>query len=382
MSMNSPSELHPLVQSARRLADEVLAPDAQRVDREAAFPAQALRAMADAGLCGMTIPKEYGGSMVDATTICRVTEELARGCASTAAVLMAYVIGIQPLVEVGTPEQKKAYLSDLVTARRSICFAVTEAHSGSDVAAIRMTARRHSDGWILNGIKCLIGNAAGADLAIIAAKTNPDAGHKGVSVFVVEASTPGYSVSHVYEKMGMRGTTTGELTLKDVVVPSTALLGVEGKGTGYLLKTLDLARLTLAAEAIGLSQAALEASVAYAKLRHTFGEPLANRQAIQFMLADMATSLHAARTMLYHACELKNQGLSFNKEASMVKLFASEMAAKVTDSAVQIHGGWGVVDRPKVERLYRDARYTRIWEGASEIQRMVISRCLLEEQAR
>jgi len=367
-----------LVEAARLLADEVLAPDAQRVDREAAFPARALRAMADAGFCGMTIPAEYGGNPVDADTICRVTEELARGCPSTAAVLMAYVIGIQPLVEAGTDAQKRAYLPDLANARRGICFAVTEAHAGSDVSAMRTTAKPHRDGWVLNGTKCLIGNAVGADLCIVGAKTDPDAGHRGVSVFVVEAKTPGYSVSHVYEKMGMRGTTTGEITLDDVVVRRDSLLGVEGRGSEYLLRALDLARLTLAAEAIGLSQAALEESVKYANKRSTFGEPLANRQAIQFMLADMATSVHAARTMLRHACELHGQGKPFNMEASMVKLFASEMASRVTDSALQIHGGWGLVDRSRVEKLYRDARYTRIWEGASEIQRMIISRCLLQ----
>lgn len=378
--MNAQDQSARLIEAARRLAQEVLAPDAQRVDREAAFPAKALRAMADAGFCGMTIPAEYGGNPVDATTICRVTEELARGCPSTAAVLMAYVIGIQPLVEVGTKEQKKAYLPELATARRSICFAATEAHAGSDVAGMRMTAKRHRDGWVLNGVKCLIGNAVGADLCIVGAKTNPDAGHKGVSVFVVEASSPGYSVSHVYEKMGMRGTTTGEITFDNVVVPDSALLGIEGRGSEYLLRTLDLARLTLAAEAIGLSQAALEQSIAYAKQRTTFGEPLANRQGIQFMLADMATSLHASRTMLYHACELRNQGKPFNMEASMVKLFASEAAARISDCALQIHGGWGLVDRSKAEALYRDARYTRIWEGASEIQRMIISRCLLQQR--
>jgi alkylation response protein AidB-like acyl-CoA dehydrogenase len=376
--MASENELHPLVQAARRLADEVLAPDAQRIDREAVFPARALRAMADAGLCGMTVPAEYGGNPADAATICRVTEELARGCPSSAAVLMAYVIGIQPLVLVGTDQQKRAYLPDLTRARRSVCFAVTEAHTGSDVSAIATTAIRNGKGWVLNGVKCMIGNAAGADLCIVAAKTDPTAGHKGVSMFVVEAETPGYSVSHIYEKMGMRGTTTGEITLSNVQVPTNALLGAEGKGSSYALQTLDLARLTLAAEAIGLSQAALDDSVAYAKQRITFGEPLAQRQGIQFMLADMATQLHAARTMLYDACALHAQERSFNKEASMVKLFASEMAAQVTDCAVQIHGGWGVVDRPKVEKLFRDARYTRIWEGTSEIQRIIISRCLLQ----
>ncbi len=379
--MQVQENVSPLVQAARRIAADMLAADAQRVDREAAFPSQALRAMADAGFCGMTIPAEYGGNPADTATICRVTEELARGCPSTAAVLMAYVVGIQPLVDVGTQEQKQAYLPDLAKARRSICFAISEAHAGSDISAMHTTAKRHHDGWVLNGTKCLIGNAVGADLCIVGAKTDPEAGHKGVSVFVVEAATPGYSVSHVYEKMGMRGTTTGEITFDNVVVPLSALLGAAGRGSEYLLRTLDLARLTLAAEAIGLAQAALEQAVAYAKQRTTFGEPLATRQAIQFTLADMATSLHASRTMLYHACALCKQGKPFNMEASMVKLFASETASRVTDSALQIFGGWGLVDRSRVEALYRDARYTRIWEGASEIQRMIIARSLLRERA-
>lgn len=364
---------------ARKLADEQLSKDAARIDKEAAFPEAGLRAMADLGLCGMTVPKEYGGEDLDAFTICLVTEELARGCPSTAAVLMAYVIGIQPLVQFGTDAQKRTYLPDLAKAKRSICFAVTEAHTGSDVSAIKTTAQRRGDKWVLNGTKCLIGNGVGADLCVVAAKTDPSAGHKGVSVFIIETAAPGYSVSAVYEKMGMRGTTTAELTLKNVEVPASALLGEIGKGSGYLLKTLDLARLTLAAEAIGLAQAALEESVAYAKLRVTFGKQIAQYQAIQFMIADMATSVHAARTMLHDACALHDRGEPFNVQASMVKLFASEMAGRVTDSAVQIHGGWGLVDRPKVERLFRDARYTRIWEGTSEIQRMIISRCVLEE---
>lgn len=368
--------------AARGLADEQLSKDAARIDKEAAFPAAGLRAMAERGFCGMTVPKEYGGEDLDALTICLVTEELARGCPSTAAVLMAYVIGIQPLVQFGTPAQKQAYLPDLAKAKRSICFAVTEAHTGSDVSAISTTAERSGDGWVLNGIKCLIGNGAGADLCIVAAKTDPAAGHKGVSVFIVETASPGFSTSAVYEKMGMRGTTTAELTLKNVRVPATALVGEVGKGSGYLLKTLDLARLTLAAEAIGLAQAALEESVAYAKVRVTFGKRIAEYQAIQFMIADMATSVHAARTMLHDACALHDRGEPFNVEASMVKLFASEMAGRVTDLAVQIHGGWGLVDRSKVERLFRDARYTRIWEGTSEIQRMIISRCVLEKSGK
>jgi alkylation response protein AidB-like acyl-CoA dehydrogenase len=367
---------------ARKLADEQLGKDAARIDKEAAFPEAGLRAMAELGLCGMTIPKEYGGFDLDALTICLVTEELARGCPSTAAVLMAYVIGIQPLVQFGTAAQKQAYLPDLAKAKRSICFAVSEAHTGSDVSAISTTAERRGDRWILNGTKCLIGNAVGAHLCVLAAKTDPNAGHKGVSVFIVETASLGYSVSAVYEKMGMRGTTTGELTLKDVEVPDTALLGEVGKGSGYLLRTLDLARLTLAAEAIGLAQAALEESTSYAKRRITFGKPIAEYQGIQFMIADMATSIHAARTMLHDACALQARNEPYSLEAAMVKLFASEMAGRVADNALQIHGGWGLVDRSKVERLFRDARYTRVWEGTSEIQRLIISRGVLEKSGK
>jgi len=365
--------------AARKLANEQLSKDAARIDKEAAFPEAGLHAMAELGLCGMSVPKEYGGADLDALTICLVTEELARGCPSTAAVLMAYVIGIQPLVQFGTSAQKQAYLPDLAKAKRSICFAVSEAHTGSDVSAISTTAERRGDRWILNGTKCLIGNAVGAHLCVLAAKTDPSAGHKGVSVFIVETASPGFSVSAVYEKMGMRGTTTGELTLKNVEVPDTAILGEVGKGSGYLLKTLDLARLTLAAEAIGLAQAALEESVSYAKRRITFGKPIAEYQGIQFMIADMATSVHAARTMLHDACALQARNEPFSLEAAMVKLFASEMAGRVADNALQIHGGWGLVDRSRVERLFRDARYTRVWEGTSEIQRLIISRSVLEK---
>jgi butyryl-CoA dehydrogenase len=365
--------------AARKFAEEVLRPAAHKIDAEAAFPSEALRQMADLGFAGLSIPKEYGGSDEDALTICLVTEELARGCPSTAAVLMAFVIGIQPIVQFGTPAQKKAYLPDLAQAKRSVCFAVTEAHAGSDVAAIRTTALRDGSDWILNGTKALIGNARGADLCIVAAKTDPNAGHTGISLFAVEAKTQGYSVSKIYEKMGMRGTTTGEIKLDNVRAPATALVGKEGKGTSQCLATLDLARLTLGAEAIGIAQAALEDAIDYSKQRFTFGKPISEYQAIQFMIADMATSIHAARTMLYNACLLHDSRLPFSREAAMVKLFASEMANRAADSALQIRGGSGLVDRSTAERLYRDARYTKVWEGTSEIQRLVIFRSLLKE---
>lgn len=367
------------VEAARGLADGLLSANAQRVDRDAAFPAEGLRAMADLGLCGMTIPKEFGGAALDAMTICSVTEELARGCPSTAGVLMAYVIGIQPLVWFGTPAQKQTYLPGLAKAETSVCLALTEAHTGSDVSTIRTTARRDGDDWVLNGTKCLIGNAVGADLCIIAAKTNESAGHGGISMFLVDADLPGVSVGHVYEKMGMRGTTTAEIVLKDVRVAGGALIGKEGEGSKCAFRTLDLARLTLAAEATGIAQAALDEAVAYSRTRETFGKPIGEHQAIQFMIADMATSVHASRVMLHDACRRYDAGEPFNKQASMVKLFASEAACRVANKALQIHGGWGVVDRSKVERLFRDARYTEIWEGTSEIQRVIISRCVFKE---
>ncbi|MCK1394515.1 acyl-CoA dehydrogenase family protein [Bradyrhizobium sp. 1] len=361
--------------SARKFAEDVLKPAAQRVDTEAEFPSDAVRAMADLGFTGLSVPEEYGGLNRDALTICLVTEELARGCPSTAGVLMAFVIGIQPIVRFGTAEQKRTYLPDLAIAKRSICFAVTEAHTGSDVSAISTTAKREGDGWRLSGVKTLIGNAVNADLCILAAKTDA-----GVSVFIVDARSPGYSVSKVYEKMGMRGTTTGEITLDNVHVPNLGLVGVEGRGASLLLGTLDLARLTLAAEAIGIAQRALEEALSYSLQRSTFGKQISEYQAIQFMIADMATSIHASRVMLHDACQLADGGQSFTREAAMVKLFSSEMANRAADTALQVRGGWGLVDRSTVERLYRDARYTRIWEGTSEIQRLVIFRSLLKTE--
>jgi len=375
--MTHPETVSPYVTAARRLAAEQLVPNAARVDREAAYPADTVKAMAASGLCALTIPKEYGGNLVDNATVCRVLEELARGCPSTAGVLAAWVVGSAPLVTYGSPEQKASLLPDLAAGKRSVCFAITEPHTGSDIAAIRTTARRDGDGWLINGHKALIGNAVGAHVCVVAAKTDPDAGHRGVSAFIVDARTPGLKVSHVYEKMGMRGTTTGEISLNDVRVPADALLGPMGKGSTVFLKSLDLGRFTVAAQAVGIAQAALELATAYAKQRVTFGEPLSQRQAIQFKLADMAVAIHASRTMLYDGCRKLDAGAAVVSEAAMAKLYASEAAAMVTDEAVQIFGGWGVVDRPRVEALYRDARYLRIWEGASEIQRLVIARHVL-----
>jgi butyryl-CoA dehydrogenase len=379
-----PLELTPqqreLQMAARSLAENVLKPRAAEIDRTAVFPTENLRAMAELGFCGMSVPKEYGGTGLDALTICLITEELARGCPSSAGVLMAFVVGIQPIVQFGSHRQKETFLPGLAAGRKHICFCVTEEHAGSDVAAIRTHAVRRGDHWVVNGHKTLIGNAAAADLCILAAKTDPEAGHKGVSVFLVPKAAEGVRLGTVYDKFGMRGTNTAELFFENVVVRDEDLLGDPGKGSHYLLKTLDLARLTVAAEAIGMAQAAFDSAVEYSKTRITFGKTLSNHQAIQFKLADMATEIHAARLMMYEGCRLYDQGRPFNKEASMAKLYASEMASRVTSDALQIHGGRGFVGNGLVQRLFRDSRYTEIWEGTSEIQRIIIARCVLDSK--
>ncbi|MGE0586299.1 MAG: acyl-CoA dehydrogenase family protein [Flavobacteriaceae bacterium] len=366
-----------LIEAARELAETYLRDNAQRIDTQELFPREGLQKMAAAGLCGMTIPKEYGGHDVNATTMCKIMEALAYGCPSTAGVLMAYVIGIQPLVAYGTPEQKKAYLPKLATAESSCCLALTEAHAGSDLATIRMTARREGDEYVLNGKKVLIGNVVGSDVCLVVAKTDPDAGHKGISMFVVRNPTPGYTVSHVYTKLGMRGTTTGEITFDNVRVPASAMVGKEGAGLKHALSVLDLARLALAAECVGLAQAALEEAVSYANERVAFGQAIAGHQGIQFMIADMATKIHAARVMLYDAAAKCDAGKAYSTEASMVKLFASEMCNDVASKGLQINGGAGLVDNPRAQQLFRDARYTIMWEGTSEIQRVIISRATI-----
>lgn len=362
-----------LRETARKLADSQLRPRADEVDRQGDYPWDHLHAMAQLGFCGLSIPTEYGGSAADALSLIVVTEEIARGCASAAAILMAFVVGAGTIVEAGSEEQKQRYLPSVARGERGICFAVTEPHAGSDVAAIRSVATRSGDDWVLNGNKALIGNVGPAEICVVALKTAPDAGHRGISVFVVEKGTPGLRVGHIEDKMGLRGTVTGELLLEDVRVPADALLGEPGGGFKYLMRSLNVARLTAAAQAIGIAQAAFEEALQYSQQRVTFGKPLAKHQAIRFALADMATEIQAARSLVYQACRLHDRGLPFVKEAAMAKLFASEMANRVAHKALQTHGGYGYIKGYAVERLYREARITEIYEGASEIQRMIIA---------
>jgi alkylation response protein AidB-like acyl-CoA dehydrogenase len=363
--------------AVRRLADEQLRPRAVEVDETAEFPWDSLRAMAKLGLCGLSIPGAFGGAAADAQTLCIVTEELARACPSTAAILMAFVVGAQPIVLAGTETQQRRYLPAIASGDKGVCIAITEPGAGSDVASITTTARRDGDHWVLDGTKALIGNVGPAEICVIAAKTDPGAGTRGISAFVVEKGVPGLHVGAIHSKMGLRGTVTGELVMDGCRVPSDSILGVPGRSFATLMQALDLGRLTAAAQCIGMAQAALEEAVSYSQKRVQFGHPLCDNQVIRFMLADMKTEIHAARSMLVMACARHAAGQPFAVEASMAKLFASEMANRVVHKALQIHGGWGYLKGATVERLHRDVRITEIYEGSSEVQRMIIARDVL-----
>lgn len=359
---------------ARQLADEKLRPHASDVDLRERYPDEGLQALAEAGFCGLTTPRSYGGMEADATTACVVIEELARGCPSTAALMLTYGGSVLSLNEFGTAEQKDKYLPRVARGELSLCFALTEDHAGSDVGAITTQATRDGDYWVINGKKAWIGNLGRADLTVVAIKTNPEAGNKGVSSFIVEKGTPGFRVGEIYSKLGARGTVHGEVIFDNVRVPQTQLLGQIDHGFQQMMHSLDFVRLITAAHAIGIAQAAYEEAVRYARERKTFGQPLYKHQALAFMIADMATDLRAARLMTISTAAQLDAGQKIPMEAAMAKLYASEAATRVTHKAQQIFGAWGIKKGSVVEQMYREARVTEVWDGTSEIQRLIISR--------
>ncbi len=359
---------------AQAIANEQLRPHAHDVDFRERYPDEGLQALIDSGFCGLTVPREYGGMQADAISSCLIVEALAHACPSTAALLLTWAGGVMSIAGFGTPEQKSRYLPGIARGELTLSFALTEEHCGSDASAIRSTAVRDGDGWRLNGRKAWIGNLGRADLTVTAVKTDPDGGAKGVSSFVIEKGTPGFRVGEIYSKLGARGTVHGELILDDVRVPSTQLLGEVGRGFAQMMHSLDFVRLLTAAHAIGIAQSAYDAAVAYAKQRSSFGQPLHRHQSIAFGAADMATDLHAARLITLQAAAQLDAGHSIGTQAAMAKLYASEMATRVTHRALQIHGAWGAKKGSVVEQMYREARVTEIWDGTSEIQRLVISR--------
>lgn len=363
-------------QMARDFATNRIAPIAAEIDRTAAFPEATVKEMGALGFLGMLVPEEFGGSGADAVSYALVVEEISRACGSHGLTLAAHnSLGCWPIAEFGTSAQKAEFLPDAAAGRSLLSFGLTEAGAGSDAGGTRTTAVRDGDSWVLNGSKMWITNSHYAKALIITAKTDLAAtGSRGISAFLVRTDAPGFTVEKKEDKLGMRASDTAPLTLVDVRVPADSLLGGEGDGFKYFMKTLDGGRISIAALGLGLAVGAFETAKNYAKERQQFGRPIASFQAIEFMLADMATQIQAARLLTYESCRLKDAGEDYGHMSAMAKLHTSETAMFVTDRAIQILGGYGFTTEYPVERMYRDAKLCTIGEGTSEIQRMVIGR--------
>lgn len=361
----------------RAFAQERLAPYAAEWDRNKTFPAEALRALGELGAMGVCVPEEWGGAGMDYMSLVLMLEEIAAGDGATST-----IVSVQNSLACGIPArygseaQKEQWLKPLARGEKIGCFCLTEPHTGSDAAAIRTRADRDGDDFVLNGVKQYITSGANAAVAIVFAVTDKAAGKKGISCFLVPTATPGYRVARIENKMGQHASDTAQILFEDCRVPASALLGREGEGYRIALSNLEAGRIGIAAQSVGMARAAYEAAVAYAKQRITFGQPIIEHQAVNFRLADMATQLDAARLMVWRAAMLKDAGRPCLTEASMAKMFASEMAEQVCSAAIQIHGGCGYTDETPVERIYRDVRITQIYEGANDIQRLVIGRSI------
>lgn len=360
--------------AAREFATTQCAPIAARVDDEALWPEENVKGMAELGFMGIPYPEELGGGGADTLTYILVVEEISRACASTGVILSAHVsLATWPIYKFGTDEQKRKYMPDLCSGRKIGAFCLTEAGAGTDAASQKTHAVRDGDHYVLDGSKVFITNGSKAETFVVFAMTAPEKGTRGISAFIVERDFPGVSVGKHERKMGIRGAHTTEVLLQNARIPAENLLGKEGDGFKVAMATLDGGRIGIAAQALGIAQASLDEAVNWAKERQQFGKPLAANQAIQFMIADMATQVQAARHLVYHAATLKDKGVPYSKEASMAKLFASETAMQQSIKAVQIHGGLGYIKGTTAERLMRDAKITEIYEGTSEVQRMVIA---------
>jgi len=361
-------------------ATKELEPIAAQIDEESKFPAENVKKMAELGLTGLGFPEEYGGSGGGATEICIAEEEISRVCASTGAIYIS-TAGLtgHPLYIFGNEEQRKRFVTPVATGEKLGAFALTEAGAGSDPASLEATATRHNNGYLLNGTKIFITNGAEADIILVFATVDKSLRHRGIAAFVVEKDTPGFSVGKLEHKLGIRASSTAELLFEDCFVPEENRLGNDGDGFKIALNTIDASRVTVAAQAVGIAQGAFDKSLTYAKERQQFGQPIANFQAIQWMLADMATQIDAARLLTYRAAYLQDNGLPFVKEASMAKVFAAETSSFVTNKAIQIYGGYGYIKEHPLERYLRDAKITEIYEGTSEMQRMTIARQLIKE---
>ena len=360
--------------TARDVAQNLLAPYAAEWDREARFPKEALAELGKLGFMGMLVPEGYGGAGADHVGYALAIEEIAAGDGATSTIISVNSLCCGAVQQYGSEEQKQRFLVPLAKGEKLAAFCLTEPQAGSDAAAIKTRARRRGNRWMLNGTKQFITSGSSADVALVFAVTDPAAGRKGISAFLVPTGTPGYKVAHLEKKLGQRASDTAQLVFEDMELTPDLMLGPEGEGYKIALSNLEGGRLGIAAQSVGMARAAYDAAIAYAKEREAFGAKIIAHQAVAFRLADMATQIAAARNLVLHAAARRDAGEPCLKEAAMAKLFASEMAERVASDAIQIHGGYGYLADFPVERIYRDVRVCQIYEGTSDIQRLIIAR--------
>jgi butyryl-CoA dehydrogenase len=370
---------HKLVRkTVRKFAEEELAPIAYEIDRESRFPWEVIEKMRPLNFFGLQVPRAYGGADVDSISYAITIEEISRVCAAVGLCVTVHnSVGAYPIVRFGTKEQKETFLPRLASGERIGAFCLTEANAGSDAGGVETNAVQDGDGYVINGTKIFVTNGGICGCALIFAVTDAENPRRAASVFIVENDTPGFSVGEIEDLCGMRANPVSSLFFEDCRVPELNLLGRPGDGLKIGLATLDTGRIGIAAQALGIAQSAFEASVKYSKERQQFGKPISSFQTIQNYLADMSTEIDAARLLLYRACALKDEGRPFGPESAKAKLYCSAVASRVSSLAVQIHGGYGYSKEYDVERYFRDAKVTEIYEGTSEVQRMVISRAIL-----
>ncbi len=368
-----------LQRTVREFAESEVKPLAKELDETGHFPRNIFHKAAELGLTGVAVPEQYGGAGMDHISYAIVIEEISRACASTGVILSVQnSLYCDPVSRFGTEEQKQKFLVPFARGEKIGCYALTEPQAGSNAAALRTKAVLKGDKYVVNGTKAWITNGGAADAAIVYTNTHPEKGEKGITALIVEKGTPGFAIGKEEKKLGINATACCELSFTDCEVPVANRIGAEGEGYKVALSTLDGGRIGIAAQATGIAQGAFDAALSYAQQRQAFGHPIADFQAIQFMLADMATEIDAARLLVRKAAWKEDTGARFSMEASIAKLFASEMATRVTHKAIQIHGGNGYSREYPVERNYRDARITEIYEGTSEIQRLVIAAWVLK----
>jgi alkylation response protein AidB-like acyl-CoA dehydrogenase len=376
-----PTEEQRMVQeTARAFARRQLLPNAAARDREGRFPKEALAELGRLGLMGMLVPEEWGGAGADHVAYALALAEIAAGDGACSTIMSVHnSVGCMPILKFGSAEQKERFLRPMARGEMLAAFCLTEPQAGSDAAALRTRARRDGNHWVLSGTKQFITSGSTADVALVFAVTDPAKGKKGISAFIVPTRTPGWTVARLEKKLGQNASDTAQIVLDEVRLTPDLMLGEEGAGYRIALANLEGGRIGIAAQSIGMARAAHEAALAYAKERESFGKKIIEHQAVAFRLADMATKIEAATQLMLHAAALRDTGAPCLKEASMAKLFASEMAERVCSDAIQIHGGYGYVNDFPVERIYRDVRVCQIYEGASDIQRLVIGRAIANE---